>query len=309
MSPAPPALIGIDWGSSRLRAFQFGADGQVQKTATSERGVATIGDGSFDQVLTSVLEGWAKGLPLLMCGMVGSRQGWLEVPYSACPVRLDELAHSIGSVDTTAGEAWILGGVSTTTEGAAPATQDRPLLFDVMRGEETQIAGVTPHTGAVLIVTPGTHSKWTWVQDATVQNFRTYMTGELYAVLRGHSILGRLMEPNSRPCADAAFREGIYTAFEDPELLHCLFNVRTQALFERKAPRTLASYLSGMLIGSEVAAALPHHPARSAIVIASPELGPLYRLAMSEAGMHDVTVIDGNDAVARGLWKLWQLRR
>ena len=178
-----------------------------------------------------------------------------------------------------------------------------------MRGEETQIAGVTPHTGAVLIVTPGTHSKWTWVQDATVQNFRTYMTGELYAVLRGHSILGRLMEPNSRPCADAAFREGIYTAFEDPELLHCLFNVRTQALFERKAPRTLASYLSGMLIGSEVAAALPHHPARSAIVIASPELGPLYRLAMSEAGMHDVTVIDGNDAVARGLWKLWQLRR
>ena len=307
MSRRIPAFIGIDWGSTRLRAFQFDADGNVNQTRESDRGIATVSDGNFDRILTSMLQGWPSGLPMLMCGMVGSRHGWLEVPYHPCPMRLAELSQSCGRVETAVGPAWIIGGLTTTSDSADRKAQHGGPWYDVMRGEETQITGVAPPAGDLLTVTPGTHSKWTWVRDGIVQNFRTYMTGELYAVLRKHSILGSLMQEQESGCADAAFMDGVHTAFEDQDLLHCIFNVRTQALFNRKTPSTLSSYLSGILIGSEVAAGVRRYATGAAMIIASPELSYRYNLAMKEAGMH-VAVMDGNEAVARGLWRLGQLR-
>ncbi|HEX3837730.1 MAG TPA: 2-dehydro-3-deoxygalactonokinase [Steroidobacteraceae bacterium] len=301
-------MVGIDWGSTRLRAFRFSPAGSIQEMRESDRGITALADGTFDHALTSILHDWPRDLPIIMCGMVGSRQGWREVPYCACPAQLEALSQCLGKVQTSVGRAWIVAGLSVTTQCNDRLLQNASPFYDVMRGEESQIAGVAPPTGDLLIVTPGTHSKWTWVQGSTVQSFRTYLTGELYAVLRDHSMLGKLMERHNAPSAEPVFIDGVHTAFADQDLLHCLFNVRTEGLFKRKSPATLSSYLSGILIGSEVAAARRHYAADSAILIASAELGHLYRLAMQAAGMRSVTLVDANEAVARGLWRLWQLR-
>lgn len=293
------ALIGIDWGTSRLRAFQIDAAGRVLERRDSDRGIITIGDGDFPGVFSSVIEGWPRDLPVLMCGMIGSRQGWLETPYCSCPVRAVDLGRGLGTVEAGRQAIRILGGISTV----------RGQQYDVMRGEETQIFGVMEPAGSQLVVTPGTHSKWAVIEDAAIRSFRTYMTGELYAVLRAHSILGRLMTERAGQSTDeTAFMEGVLATFEDHELLHTLFNVRTQALFGRKQPEELPSYLSGILVGSEVAGALRHHRSDAAVVIATPELRRLYQMAMSAAGLRHITGVDGDHAVVQGLWRLWQLR-
>src|ERR1700722_8150857 len=110
MTP-PCMLIGVDWGSSRLRAFRIGGDGQLLERRVNDRGVNTIRDGSFDQVLAALLEGWPPNLPVLMCGMVGSREGWLETGYQPCPAGAEDLASALYPVKTQRGPAWIIGGV------------------------------------------------------------------------------------------------------------------------------------------------------------------------------------------------------
>jgi 2-dehydro-3-deoxygalactonokinase len=183
-------------------------------------------------------------------------------------------------------------------------------LYDVMRGEETQIVGVASHVGQTLMVTPGTHSKWAVIQAGTIESFRTYMTGEIYSVLQKHSILGRLMQDGIGGQFDeASFLDGVHLGLEEAALLHSLFSVRTQGLFEQKTPAALAHYMSGILIGSEVSA-----EARSqlmdcpVVVIASTELTSRYQIALSACGFRDVRRVDAKVAVAQGLWKLWQLR-
>jgi 2-dehydro-3-deoxygalactonokinase len=309
MTAIRPALIGIDWGTSRLRALQIDATGQVLERRESDRGIIATGDGEFENVLGSTIDGWPSDLPILMCGMIGSRQGWLEMPYCPCPARAVDLGRAVGTIRTDRGLIRILGGVSTTDERGVRDSRSGTQHYDVMRGEETQIFGVEPASGSLLVVTPGTHSKWAIVEDAAIRNFRTYMTGELYAILRERSILGRLMDHQQRESIDeSCFMDGVYTAFDDQDLLHTLFNVRTQALFKKKPPEMLPSYLSGILIGSEVCGGVRQRTADCAVIISSPELGSLYQLAMSAAGLSNIRRVDGADAVARGLWRLWQLR-
>jgi 2-dehydro-3-deoxygalactonokinase len=187
---------------------------------------------------------------------------------------------------------------------------DARQIHDVMRGEETQIFGVASATADALVITPGTHSKWAVVQAGTIGCFRTYMTGEIYAVLRKHSILGRLIEQGGGAKYDAApFLDGLHLGFEESSLLHSLFSVRTQGLFEQKPPAQLAHYLSGILIGSEVSSEADRHDLdTNVIVIGSPELTRLYQIALAERGFRNVLVRDGEDAAVRGLWKLWQPR-
>jgi 2-dehydro-3-deoxygalactonokinase len=179
-----------------------------------------------------------------------------------------------------------------------------------MRGEETQIVGVASHVGQTVMITPGTHSKWAVVQAGTIESFRTYMTGEIYAVLQKHSILGRLMQDGIGGQFDAAsFLDGVHLGLEEPALLHSLFSVRTQGLFEQKTAAALVHYLSGILIGSEVSAEARSHVLDSTVVvIASAELTRLYQIALSACGFGDVRHVDAEGAVAQGLWKLWQLR-
>jgi 2-dehydro-3-deoxygalactonokinase len=290
-------LIGIDWGTTRLRAFRIDRDGGMLERRSNDQGVGIISAGQFGEALEAILEGWPSAGPILMCGMIGSRQGWREAPYQPCPVHATDLASTLWPVETRHGRSWIVGGVRTT-------------FNDVMRGEETQIVGASTGSGNELIITPGTHSKWAVVRAERIESFRTYMTGEIYALLAKHSILGRLMETGAAPQhPEASFLDGVRLGFEEPTLLHSLFSVRTQGLFAQRAPAALASYMSGILIGSEVSTEAPFHDLKSPVtVIASAELGRLYQTALSVAGCRDVRLVDADVAVVQGLSRIWQLR-
>jgi 2-dehydro-3-deoxygalactonokinase len=304
------ALIGLDWGTTRLRAFRIGVDGQILDRRASDRGVAEIRDGDFDRVLQDIIGGWPSGMPILMCGMIGSRQGWREVPYRPCPACASDLADTLCPIETGYGPAWIVGGISTISHQIDSGERAAGKFYDVMRGEETQIVGVASHVGQTVMITPGTHSKWAVVQAGTIESFRTYMTGEIYAVLQKHSILGRLMQDGIGGQFDeASFLDGVHLGLEEPALLHSLFSVRTQGLFEEKTAAALVHYLSGILIGSEVSAEARSHVLDSTVVvIASAELARLYQIALSACGFGDVRHVDAEGAVAQGLWKLWHLR-
>jgi 2-dehydro-3-deoxygalactonokinase len=310
MTPNESALIGIDWGMTRLRAFRIGADGRILDRRMNDHGIAQIGDADFDRVLREIIAGWPSGMPILMSGMIGSRQGWREVPYQPCPACVTDLTNGLCSIKTSYGPAWIVGGISTMTNQDKEGEGDARRIYDVMRGEETQIFGVASATADTLVITPGTHSKWAVVQAGTIRRFRTYMTGEIYAVLQKHSILGRLIQHDSGGKSDEApFLDGFHLGLEEPSLLHSLFSVRTQGLFEQKTPAELAHYLSGILIGSEVSAEAASHDLDSTvIVIGSSDLTRLYQIALAERGFRSVLRRDGEDAVVQGLWKLWQLR-
>lgn len=301
---AKTALIGIDWGTSRLRGFRIDSEGQLLEHRESALGIAAIRDGGFDRALYALIADWqpAPGaIPILMCGMIGSRQGWGEAPYRSCPAAPADLIDTLVQIDTSCGPALIIGGLSTT---------DGNGIHDVMRGEEMQILGGAPPAGRQLVIAPGTHSKWALVENGRIESFRTYMTGEVYDLLRAHSSLGWLMRDEGSASQDEeAFVTGVRQALADSDLLHLLFSVRTSGLFGDKPPEALSPYLSGLLIGSEIAGELRRHAAGPIIIIAAPQLARLYGIALSVAGRSNFQHVDASEAAARGLWRLWQLHR
>jgi 2-dehydro-3-deoxygalactonokinase len=295
------AVIGIDWGTSQLRAFRIDAHGQILESRESAQGIAAIRDGQFDQALRALIADWqteSRSISILLCGMIGSRQGWHEIPYSACPANARDLVQNWKRIDTGCGTGHIVGGVSCMTDE----------MPDIMRGEETLIVGAAAQSGTQLVIAPGTHSKWAVVHDGRIASFRTYMTGEVYDLLRKHSSLGWLMR-NADDSAedDDAFRLGVRKGLGDPDLLHVLFGARTRGIFENIAPAALAFYLSGILIGSEISGGLRHSGKNPVIVIAAQKLGRLYEIALNMAHVSDVALVDAREAAARGLWRLWKL--
>lgn len=304
-SDAGDALIGVDWGTTHLRAYRIAPDGGIIDRRKSPLGVAAIRGNEFEAALEVVVGAWrsaADGVPpVLMCGMVGSRQGWREVPYLSCPARMEDVAAALQPLKTGQGPVHLVPGLEAT---------DGRGRRDVMRGEETQILGAVPTTGQHLVVTPGTHSKWATVREGAIEGFRTYMTGEFYALLREHSVLGWSIGGNVDPTQDeAAFLEGVRDAAEDPDLLHSAFMVRTRGLFEKRPGSDLAAYLSGLLIGSEVSGAMRHHRLGPVTVIAAQPLARSYCAALTALGFADVQCVNASDAVTQGLWRLWALRR
>lgn len=256
-----PALIALDWGTSSLRAYLMSADGAVDATTASAHGIQSLpepGAAGFERAFAGVAGDWlaAHGdLPVVAGGMVGSAQGWREAPYVGCPAGPDDLAAAAAVITTNAGQrVHVAPGVRFDPPGAAP---------DVMRGEEVQIAGALiadpTWSQRARIVLPGTHCKWVDIADGRIVGFATYMTGELFAVLKQHSILGRLM-PATAEAAEAertaAFAEGVAAAGRGEALSHALFATRTLGLTGRLSPGVLADYLSGLLIGHEVIGAL-----------------------------------------------------
>jgi 2-dehydro-3-deoxygalactonokinase len=295
------ALIGVDWGTSRLRGLRIDSTGRLLEHRESTHGVACVQDRAFDAALHELIADWQRGhVPVLMCGMIGSRQGWHEVPYVPCPAGLPDFLASWQSIETSCGPAHIVPGASIRDAGG---------LHDVMRGEEMQIFGIASTTGRQLAIAPGTHSKWATVENERICGFKTYMTGELYSLLRERSTLAWVMPPAGEvsPNEDA-FIAGVRRMRDDPELLHLLFSVRTCGLFDDLPAAALPSYLSGLLIGGEIATGLRQVPAGEITLIASTPLADLYRLALSDAGYPDVACVEATAAAARGLWRLWELR-
>ena len=244
--------ISVDWGTSSFRATLRAGDGGMLSSCEAPRGILTFQPQDFEPLLEEKTRDWRRrgpDAPIIMSGMIGARQGWREAPYAKTPAGVEEIAAAILSIETRLmGVVRVIPGVVTEGSTGAP---------DVMRGEETQILGALAATGAAsgIFVLPGTHSKWVEVGDGRIQAFRTFMTGEIFAALKAHTILARLMTEPSPEGSGEGFARGVEAArrFRDPgDLLNAVFMTRTLGLFDRLPGSELAEYLSGLLIAAEI---------------------------------------------------------
>ncbi|MEO7390969.1 MAG: 2-dehydro-3-deoxygalactonokinase [Ramlibacter sp.] len=275
-------LIALDWGTSSLRAALFDAQGSVVEERSLPRGILTVPQGGFPAVFAEATAEWPAGLDtsFLLSGMVGSRQGWVEAPYCACPVGFADIAGALSWIEP--GRIAIVPGLSCEAHGVP----------DVMRGEETQVFGALELLGIEdgLFVLPGTHSKWVRVAGGRIESFSTFMTGEFYALLRQHSILGRTMPATDGELDEAAFTRGLRHAVQTGNLLHSAFSARTLSLFGRMPAEALPSYLSGLLIGEELRSQDMGAHRGPMVVVGAKALTLRYGLALQELGIASRTV-------------------
>lgn len=289
------ALIAIDWGTTSARSYCLDDQGRVLDQRHLPLGISKIQDGQFVAAFAQLVAGWDDRVPCLACGMIGSRQGWVEAAYVACPASLEELARRLARAGNNA--LSIVPGLITRDARGIP---------DVMRGEETQILGAVKPSESAVAVLPGTHTKWARVERGVVVDFLTFMTGELYALLLAHSILGRLARPELPEAFPEAFERGARHGLEAGSLSHDLFMARTLALTSELLPAEVAPWLSGLLIGREVRDALPwasHQAAGSPLRIAGEaSLCDRYVQVLQMAGIP--TERSPADAAALGLWRI-----
>ncbi|QHC97049.1 2-dehydro-3-deoxygalactonokinase [Pseudomonas sp. R84] len=313
-------LIALDWGTTSLRAYKLAADGVVLEQRALSSGIMQLpktprningrecADGfelAFDEACGDWLEA-QPDLPVIACGMVGSAQGWREAAYCETPANVANLGKSLQTVISLRG----------TVVHIVPGVIQRSRLPNVMRGEETQVLGVLQNlpveAGADLLIgLPGSHSKWVDVVDGCITHFDTFMTGEVFAVLSEHSILGRTLKQGATFDA-LAFDRGVQVAQSaDGELgvLSTLFSARTLGLTGELSPTAQADYLSGLMIGHELAALASAQRLRrdnpnlpSIILIGNAQLCARYRRALDACGFANVTLAE--QATERGLWQL-----
>jgi 2-dehydro-3-deoxygalactonokinase len=291
-----PAFVIVDWGTSSFRGWLMSADGAPLASTRGREGMLHCASSGFAPVLADHLArlGATEKLPVLICGMAGARQGWIEAPYLYTPTRLDALHEGARRLDVE-GDIRILPGIAQS-DAAEP---------DVMRGEETQLLGVTEPDFTGLVCIPGTHSKWVRIEAGSVVSFATYMTGELFAVISEHSILKHAVVAGDQPSAsNDAFRDGLHRAKTNPtRLTASLFQLRAAQLLGFEAQSDGAARLSGLLIGMEIADAVARHGTKLPLrLIGTGVLGELYATALNEAGFH-VTTTDAELASQRGLSK------
>lgn len=284
-----PAFIAIDWGTTNRRAYAIGEDGGVIGTIRDDKGVLGVPREDFPGEVAAV-RAKLGDVPLLCAGMVGSTRGWVDVPYASCPAGIDALI---------AGLVWIEPGRTAIVPGVAQ-NEGRS---DVMRGEEVQLlgavaAGMVP--GEALLCQPGTHCKWAGMRDGAIVDFRTAMTGEIFALLRRHSLLGDFL--NGDVVDGPAFHEGLALAAEN-RLLSDLFGERAGVILGRRDASEVASRVSGLLIGSDVRERALS-PGEAVHILADPTLGPLYAAAVTAAG-GDAVMIDSEAAFLAGITQIW----
>ena len=290
-------LIALDWGTSNLRASLLGDGGAVLETRSAPGGVMAVPERRFEAALMALAGDWIRDhrCPLIGSGMIGSRQGWQEAPYVECPAGMATAAGRLSRIVLQAGPTLhIVPGLSCVGADG----QD-----DVMRGEETQMWGAGLAAGSCCVL-PGTHAKWAWLgEGGTIRAFQTFMTGELYALLTQHGILGRLMQfGHTRP---AAFEQGVQLGLaEHTNATHVIFAARTAGLMGRIEPEGLPDFLSGILIGVEIGSAT-HHSAPAAVTVLGDEgLSARYETALGIAGIGFRRAPD--DATTRGQWRVAQ---
>jgi len=293
-------FVAGDWGTSNLRLFLCDASGTVLQSASGPG--AADSQGRFEQVFDSLLVKWTNQpheAPAVLCGMVGSTIGWVQAPYLACPARPEDIAMACATL--RGGSIRIIPGLSCRNPFDAP---------DVMRGEETQILGAMQlkpalREGRRLLCLPGTHTKWVLLEDGAVIEFLTAPTGELFTLLRDRSVLVR--EPGGAADASApAFKLGLAQVDRFPmaQVLHRLFECRSRSLDAQLAPPEAASFLSGLLIASDIVGALDVFAnsivARVVHLIGSPQLMDLYAAGLG-LQRYEASRTDGDMAAVAGL--------
>jgi 2-dehydro-3-deoxygalactonokinase len=293
---AAAALLACDWGTTNLRAWTLDGQGAIVAHQEFDLGVSKLKPGEAAQRFRAEVQPalHAEGLPAILCGMVGSNLGWTVAPYADCPVGLSDLAAALTSVDG----ARIVPGVRCRGLAGAP---------DVMRGEETQLFGwlhLHPDRarGRQVVCHPGTHAKWAVIEDGRLVRFVTAMTGELFAVLSRHSVL----KSDAHAEDNAVFDEGLAAAGEGDALAARLFTARTRVVGGGERPETTPAYLSGLLIGAEVAAVprllgvAAHEPVA---LLGDERLCRFYGRALSRRGVR-FDAFDGEAAAIAGLFAL-----
>lgn len=241
-------MIAVDWGTSNLRAWRLDAGGRVLERMASAQGITRVAGGDFAGVLRDSVGAWlADGeRHVLLCGMVGSRQGWVEAPYLPCPASPDAVAAALVAVPFAGAQVLLVPGLSARDAAGVP---------EVMRGEETKLAGLMAAGHDGLVCMPGSHTKWAQIGGGRIEGFSTYFTGEAFAALREGTILGRMMAAGGAIDAEG-FRRGVARSGAGGHLLHQLFGVRAMGLFGELDEAAAAGFLSGLLIGHEVRAAM-----------------------------------------------------
>ena len=292
-----PAFIAVDWGTTSFRLWLMSRSGAVLAERRSSEGMTTAMRTGFAEVLQAHLDaiGAPEDLPVLVCGMAGARQGWVEAGYIDVPASLSSVLDGAVRVPGQARDVRILPGLAQRDKNAP----------DVMRGEETQLLGAlaSSDTGEKLVCMPGTHSKWVTVRDGDVNGFATFMTGELFEVISKQTILSHAVaeaEPFTGQHED--FRAAVLDIYANPQLAsNRLFTLRSGQLLHGLAATDAKARLSGIMIGLEIAGA--HSMARRetpVVLIGSGALGALYEGAFTALDIH-YTVIDADEAVRRGL--------
>lgn len=269
--------IAADWGTSRLRVWAMGADGAVLDRRESDAGMGGLAPEGFEPALLALIHDWltpGRSTQVIACGMVGARQGWVEAAYRPLPCPPVGPPLTPAPVSDPRLSVAIVPGLSQTRPAA-----------DVMRGEETQIAGVlaaAPNWDGVVCL-PGTHSKWAEVSAGEVVSFRSFLTGELFALLAGHSVLRHGMGDG---WDEAGFDAGLAEGMARPEALTArLFGLRAEGLLSGLAPDTARARLSGLLIGAELAAAKPWWLGRDVVIVGEGRLAALYARGLAAQGV------------------------
>lgn len=282
--------IAVDWGTTNRRAYRIDSSGACTDEFQDDKGILSVPSGGFPAAVQEIRDRFGD-LPLLLAGMIGSNRGWVEVPYIPCPASLEDLARAVARPSER--EA-IIPGVKDDSNDRA----------DVMRGEEVQLLGAVA-AGLVdpdaLVCHPGTHNKWVVVRKGRIAGFRTVMTGELFSLLKAHSILSDLL--GGMVEVGEAFCAGARLGLSSQDLPAELFTVRARVLLGKAERKDAASFASGLLIGTDVRIGLSYPTSAEVAVMGRPELTRLYAAAIREAN-RAVNEIDGERCFLAGVVKI-----
>ena len=292
--------VAVDWGTTHFRIWRM-QDKNALEGREASCGLLNLKKEEFEPTLKEHLHGWPVESPVLMSGMVGSRQGWQEAPYLFLPVSLKDVA--IGAVDVQTND---LQRKVHVLPGVACQEESRP---DVMRGEETQMLGLGAGSSewSGIICLPGTHCKWVRIALGQVQQFDTYLTGELFSIVRQHSILLHDLESGDVDVEQPAFAKGVSTGFEETTpLLTSLFRIRATSLLLDRDPVANLAFLSGRVLGEELRSATRKIEKTEKIqLVGGSSLTKLYARALSLVG-REVDLHSGDDLVRLGLTAAWR---
>jgi len=283
-------FIAVDWGTTNRRAYRIDPSGARGEEFEDGKGILSVPSSGFPKAIAEIRERLGD-LPLLLAGMVGSNRGWVEAEYVRCPAGISDLADALA---WPTGREAIVPGVSYVGEGRA----------DVMRGEEVQLLGAVA-AGHVppkaLVCHPGTHNKWVNVDKSRIASFRTVMTGELFSLLKQHSILADLLAVEAEP--GDAFERGVTHALENADLPAELFAVRARVLLGEARREDAPSYASGLLIGSDIRIGLSGLVPGDVFVMGRPELTRLYAAAIRTVGREAIE-LDGEESFVAGIRRI-----
>ncbi|EFE95336.1 2-keto-3-deoxy-galactonokinase [Serratia odorifera] len=281
--------IAIDWGSTQLRAWHV-QHGDCIHSLNLPVGVSRLKGQAPRDIFQRYIAPWRgnRNIPVMMAGMIGSEAGWQTVPYLDCPVRLEDIGSQCQRVDEN---VWIVPGLKTVRDGAC----------NVMRGEETQLLGAAQLSPASCYVLPGTHCKWVWSPQASIEDFTTVMTGELHHLLLSHSLIGHALPEQQEDAA--AFRQGLATGVDSPALLPKLFETRARWLLGALKKESVSDYLSGLLIGAELATQTGQRQPSSVTLVGAEPLLMRYQAAFDLLGI-TVSQCSGDSAFLQGIKRI-----